>query len=229
MAAKKAKPKRDRKPGESAPRWALAGVVAKGLFALGLVVAAVAGIAWLGNRAGEQVADRPRYTARVADIRCEAPPGTDRAAFLTEVRYLANLPETMQVVDPALRDTLSKAFARHPWVAEVAEVAVEADGTVSVGLKFRTAVLAVRVSGEAEPRVVTKAGVLLPPTAPATGLPLLVNGVLPPTRPAGEVWPDPIVTRAAELAELHKPKHIEKTDKGWRLTRDTGPPLIVSW
>jgi hypothetical protein len=43
------------------------------------------------------------------------------------------------------------------------------------------------------------------------------------------VWPDPTVTRAAELAELHNPKQIEKTDKGWRLTRDTGPPLIVSW
>jgi hypothetical protein len=229
MAVKKTKPKRDGKPGESRPRWALAGVAAKGLFALGLVVAAVAGVAWLGDRAGEQVADRPRYTARVADIRCDAPPGTDRAAFLTEVRYLANLPETMQVVDPALRDTLSAAFARHPWVAEVAEVAVEPDGAVSVGLKFRTPVLAVRVSGEADPRVVAKSGVLLPSSAPATGLALLVTKVLPPTRPAGEVWPDPTVTRAAELAELHKPRQIEKTDKGWRLTRDSGPPLIVSW
>jgi len=229
MAVKKTKPKRGREPVESRPRWGLAGVVVKGLFALGLVVAAVAGVAWLGNRAGEQVADRPRYTARVADIRCDAPPGTDRAAFLTEVRYLANLPETVQVVDPGLRDMLFKAFARHPWVAEVAEVAVESDGTVSVGLKFRTAVLAVRVSGEADPRVVAKSGILLPPSASATGLPLLTTKVLPPTRPAGEVWPDPTVTRAAELAELHKPKQIEKTDKGWRLTRDTGATLIVSW
>lgn len=229
MAVKKTKPKRDRKPGESRPPWALAGVVVKGLFALGLVVAAVAGIAWVGDRAGEQVSDRSRYTIRVADIRCDAPPGTDRASFLTEVRYLANLPETVQVVDPALRGTLFQAFARHPWVADVVAVAVEADGTVSVQLKFRTPVLAVRVSGETDPRVVAKSGVLLPPSAPATGLPLLVTKVLPPTRPAGEVWPDPTVTRAAELAELHKPNQIEKTDKGWRLTRDTGPPLVVSW
>ncbi len=229
MAAKKAKPKRDGKPGGLRPRWVLAGVVAKGLLALGLVAAAVAGVVWLGERAGERVADRPRYAARVADIRCEAPPGTDRAAFLTEVRYLAKLPETIQVVDPALRETLVRAFAQHPWVAEVAEVAVESDGGVAVGLKFRTPVLAVRVSGETEPRVVAKAGVLLPPSASATGLPLLITRVLPPTRPAGEIWPDPTVTRAAELAELHKPRQIEKTDKGWRLTRDTGPPLIVSW
>src|SRR5690242_11918224 len=116
-----------RKKGNPTARLALAGVAVKGLLALGLVAGVVYGVAWLGGAAGERVADRDRYAVRVADISCDAPPGKDRAAFLTEVRYLADLPETVQAVDPKLPDRLAAAFARHPWVAEVVGVKVGPD------------------------------------------------------------------------------------------------------
>jgi hypothetical protein len=225
MAAKRA---RSRKDATSAPPLALAGVAVKGLIALGLVAGVVYGVAWLGGAAGERVADRGRYAVRVADIACDAPPGKDRAAFLTEVRYLADLPETVQAVDPKLPEQLTAAFARHPWVAEVAGVTVGPDGGVRVDLRFRVPVLAVRVRGEPEPRTVDRSGVLLPPGGPAPPAEL-TTPVPPPARAAGQVWDDPTVKRAAELAAEYKPRRVEKTAKGWRLTLETGKVLLVSW
>ena len=43
---------------------------------------------------------RGRYTVPFADVTCDAPPGTDRSAFLAEVRALGRLPETVQAVSP---------------------------------------------------------------------------------------------------------------------------------
>lgn len=228
MAARKAKPKKAPARGPS-PHRTLAWVAVKGLLAAGLVAAALAGIAWLGNRAGEQVVGRGRYTVRVADISCNTPPGKDRVTFLTEVRYKAGLPESIQAVDPALQEKLSAAFARHPWVAAVRGVTVGPDGSVHVELGFRTPVLAVVVAGEAEPRAVDKAGVLLPAAPDRGTLPRLTTPVLPPTRPEGEPWDDPTVRRAAELAELYRPRLVEKTDKGWRLTHADGRAVVVSY
>jgi cell division septal protein FtsQ len=212
----------------TAGRATLVGIVVKGLLALALVGGVVYTVAWLGGRAGERVVGRDRYAVRVADVACDAPPGKDRPTFLTEVRYLANLPETVQVVDPKLPEQLAAAFARHPWVAEVVAVKVEPDATVRVDLRFRVPVLAVRVIGDSEVRTVDRTGVLLPPgaTGPLTEL---ANPVLAPKRPAGEVWNDPTVRRAAELAAEHTPRRVEKTAREWRLTLDSGKVLLVSW
>lgn len=233
MAAKDRKPRPAKRaketPRRTVSRWALIGVAAKGLIAVGLVAGVVYAVAWLGGRAGTRVADRERYAVRVADIACDSPPGTDKLTFLTEVRYLGQLPETVQAVDPALPAQLSAAFARHPWVAEVLSVRVEPDTTIRVDLRFRVPVLAVQVAGEPEPRAVDRAGVLLPTLPPNTPLPLLTTPVLPPLKPAGEVWNDPTVKRAAELAETYTPTRIEKTDKGWRLTQPDGRVLVVSF
>jgi hypothetical protein len=227
MPPNRKKPKPNAGPG----RLTLAATGLKAVLALGLVAAVVAGITTVGGEAGRRVADRDRYAVRVADLACDAPPGTDRVTFLAEVRYLGELPETVQSVDPGLPGRLTAAFRRHPWVADVTGVTVGADGRVSVGLRFRVPVLAVAVRGEAEPRAVDRSGVLLPPGAGA-GLPVLAPPVPPPTRPAGEVWDDPTVKRAAELAELHRDQRltrVERTAKGWRLVRETGPALIVGW
>ncbi|HVK16819.1 MAG TPA: hypothetical protein VM533_07710 [Fimbriiglobus sp.] len=209
-------------------RATLVGIAVKGLLALALVGGVVYAVAVLGGMAGERVAGRDRYAVRVADIACDTPPGKDRTAFLTEVRYLANLPEAVQAVDPKLPEQLTAAFARHPWVAEVVGVTVAPDATVRVGLRFRIPVLAVRVFGDSDVRAVDRAGVLLPPgaTGPMTEL---ANMVPAPKRPAGEVWDDPTVKRAAELAAEHRPRRIEKTLREWRLTMDTGKVLLVSW
>ncbi|HET6572030.1 MAG TPA: hypothetical protein VFG68_00380 [Fimbriiglobus sp.] len=212
----------------TAGRAALVGIAVKGLIALALVGGVMYAVAWLGGRAGERVAGRDRYAVRIADIACDAPPGKDRPTFLTEVRYLAGLPETVQAVDPKLPELLTAAFAKHPWVAEVVGVTVEPDATVRVALRFRVPVLAVRVIGDSEVRTVDRAGVLLPPGAPRPPTEL-ANAVLPPKRLAGEVWNDPTVTRAAELAAEHRPRRIEKTAREWRLTLESGKVLLVSW
>ncbi len=151
-----------KRPGAKAKAGSLPAFVLRLAFGVALAVGIVYAVAWLGSRAGERVADRDRYAVRVADIACDAPPGTDRAAFLSEVRYLSGLPEAVQAVDPGLSDKLSAAFLKHPWVAEVAGVRVDADGTVRVDLRFRVPVLAVAVRGESEPRAVDRSGVLLP-------------------------------------------------------------------
>lgn len=210
-------------------RLRLLGIAAKSLGALGIVAAVVAAVAFLGQQAGEQVAHRDRYAVRVADIACEPPPGRDRATFLTEVRYLASLPETVQAVDPQLKPTLAAAFATHPWVAAVTGVGVGTDGSIQVGLRFRVPVLAVPVVGDMDLRLVDAGGVLLPLGGDPAGLPTLSPDVPPPTTPAGVVWSNPTVTRAAELADRYKPARIEKSAKGWRLTKSDGQVLVVSW
>lgn len=194
---------------------------------IALAIGLVLGLVWLGQQAGEQVADDERYAVPFAAIECSTPPGIDRPTFLAEVRYLGRVSETVQSVDPKLHATLTTAFDLHPWVQSVDSVEPTAEGGIRVDLTFREPVLAVRIANDPAPRVVDRLGVLLPPTAPTGGIAELTTIVLPPTGPSGEVWRDPDVTRAAELAVEFHPKSIEKTDIGWRITKPDGHVLTV--
>jgi cell division septal protein FtsQ len=235
MAGKRAKPKEpDAPPPEpvavptpastnrSAVRIAL-----KAVAALTLVAGLVAGLAWVGERAGLQLLGNPRYQVRVTDIQCDAPPGLDRTTFLTEIRYLSDLPATVSSVDPALTKTISAAFVKHPWVAGVDGVEVVPEAGIRVNVRFRVPVLAVDVVGESDRRAVDRDGVLLPSTASVVGLPVLLPAVPAPTTPAGEVWPHPDVNRAVELAQAYPARRIEKTAKGWRITTRDDRVLTV--
>jgi hypothetical protein len=205
--------------------------VVRVLFTISVAAALVAGVVWFGTRAGEQVAADPRFATRFADIDCPAPPGRSREAFLSEVRYLGNAPETIQSVDPSLGERLAAIFRRHPWVESVDGVDVTADRAVRVRLTFRVPVLLVRVAGgtPAE-RLVNASGVLLPPVSQTpAGVAVLVNEVPPPPVDAGRVWDDPVVTRAASLAREFQAVRVEKTEKGWRVTQASGRVLSVSW
>lgn len=212
----------------AAPRgrtaWPLVGTAGRGVLALGVVLAVMAGVIWVGGRAGHTVAPRDRYTVPFADIRCPTPPGVDRLRFLTEVRYLSNVPETVQVVDPALPERLSAVFARHPWVAAVGAVTVRPEGAIEVGLTFRVPVLAVEVVGDKELHQVDRNGFLLPGPPAAGPLAKLVPAQPPPkeSEAPGLVWQNPTVRRAAELAAIYRPRLIEKTAKGWKLTQPDG-------
>ena len=200
--------------------------VAAGLL---IAISLVAGIAWVGRLVGHQLVGEERYSVRVSDIDCPTPPGVDRALFLTEVRYMARLPATVPAIDPELPETLRAAFAAHPWVASV-DAVEPTPGGLRVGLTFREPILVVPVAGADGPRVVDPAGVLLPPTAPTAGLATLAHEVPPPTEGAGRPWPDPDVTRAAELASTHRPARlIEKGLRAWRVTRADGTVLRVGW
>ena len=86
------------RPAKSA--WPLIGTVGRGMLALGLVTAVMLGVVWIGGQTGRVVAPRDRYSVDFADILTPSPPSQDRVRFLLEVRYLGDLPERVQSVDP---------------------------------------------------------------------------------------------------------------------------------
>lgn len=196
-----------------------------GLF---LSVGLLAGVVGLGQMARLEIAGDGRYAVRFTDIVCDSPPGVERSLFLTEVRYLGRLPERVQSVAPELPAQLTEAFSAHPWVSQVNRVESTADGAIHVALTFRKPVLVVRVANDPEPRTVDASGVLLPLHPVNPELAELEPVVPPPTKPAGQVWADPDVIRAAELAVEFQPRLVEKTREGWLITRTDGSALRVS-
>ena len=226
MAKRKPPPKR---PPPAGGTQAVA-VVAKTVLAIALVGLLIGGLGYLGQRAGEAVADRDRFAVRVADIQVQLPAFLERSAFLTEVRYLGELPEAVQAVDPklgdTLRDTLRAAFRKHPWVADVTAVTVSPERVIRVELTFRKPVLAVTLKGELTSRAVDAAGILLPQAATTDGLPVLAN-VQPAAVVAGQPFPTPDVKRAAELVTTYPTKLIERTAGGWRLTAPDGTTRVI--
>ncbi len=220
----KRKPKKPPNPG-----WRLFKTAAKSVLALGLAVGVLVGLAWLGGRAGTNVAPQSRYTVAFADIQTTAPVGQDRQTFLTEVRFLNDLPETLQSVDPKLSDRLKAAFEKHPWVLAVDDVGVTKQGRIRVGLKFREPVLAVQIGlRDSELRAIDRAGVLLPTNAATAKLPALQNRLITTGTTAGQKWPDPDVLRAVELVILYPCEKIERIVEGWQITQAGGKLLRIA-
>lgn len=170
-------------------------MLAAGVMLLAIIV--------LGKAARNVLRDADRYQLPFAAMDCPAPPGLDRAAFLGEVRYAGQLPETVSVLDDTLPPRLRDAFARHPWVARVESVEVGPGRRVRVALTFRVPVMAVVADGGTRTvRAVDAAGVLLPRGAATLDLPHLRAG--PATGAAGKPWGDPRVEAAAAVAgHLH--------------------------
>ncbi len=178
-------------------------------------------LVWIGQRAGNAVADQPRYQIPITEVQCNTPAGMDRTIFLNEVRAVGNLPETVSAVAVETPPLLATAFAKHPWVASVDRVSVKSDRTIHVELVFRTPVLAVKIAGETKLRMVDKTGTLLP-TGPIPDqlakLTIEVKAV------------DATVKRAAEICENlreRKPRTIEKIATGWRVTPESGQALLL--
>jgi hypothetical protein len=199
------------------------------LLAVAVALAGAGGLVWgiarLGEEARRGLGERDRYSVRFADIDCDPPPNTDRAAFLAEVRYLSNFPESFQSLSPDLSEKLAAAFATHPWVERTEGVAVEPDRRVRVQLRFRAPALAVRTPDGV--RVVDSAGVLLPAEASAQGLPLLASPLPSPNETAGRAWQSDDVRRALELVAAYHPRTLEKSPQGWRLVTPDGKTLAV--
>ena len=211
------------------PGWRLFKTGAKSLLALGLAVGVLVGLAWLGGRAGTDVAPQSRYTVAFADIETSAPAGQDRQTFLTEVRFLNDLPETFQSVDPKLSERLKAAFEKHPWVLAVDDVGVSKQGRVRIGLKFREPALAVQIGlRNSELRAIDRGGVLLPADAVTAKLPTLQNRLITTGTTAGQKWPDPDVLRAVELVILYPCEKIERVVEGWQITRFGGKMLRIA-
>ncbi|MBN9517950.1 hypothetical protein J0H58_05420 [bacterium] len=190
-----------------------------------VTLAAVAGIVFalgqLGDEALLRVGARDRYRTPFADTICDTPPGLDRPAFLSEVRYVGGLHETISAVDPAEHGRVAAAFAKHPWVEAVGGVTAEPGGVVRVALRFRMPVLAV-TTADRTPRLLDRGGVLLPVAPTPPGVAELAGTVPVPTVAAGEVWRDPGVSAALRLVETYTPTRLERTATGWRLTGRDG-------
>jgi hypothetical protein len=159
-----------------------------------IAAALMFGLVWLGQFGRGWLDRRQHYTVKMADLRCESPPGMDKAAFLGQVQYLGNLPDQISVLEPQLAARLTASFMLHPWVERVDGVTLRGPDGPTVRLIIRTPVLA--VAG----RVVDRRGVLLPAGTSAIGLPVYPDTAPPPAGPAGTPWGDPSVEAAARKA-----------------------------
>ncbi len=223
-----AKPKFHKRPPAYGPGWHLLKTAAKAFLALSLAFGVLAGIAWFGSKAGTVVTPQARYTVAFADIETAAPPGQDRKTFLTEVRFLSDLPETLQSVDPKLSENLKAAFRKHPWVLEAGAVTVTKQGAIRAELKFREPALVVLVGSGSERRVIDRHGVLLPADVGTAKLPVLTNRFLPQQVSAGQKWPDPDVLRAVEIILLYPGERIERVTEGWHIIQSNGKVLRIA-
>lgn len=225
MAKRKPKPIAPAKPRVATHFFALAFKIA---LALGAVVGLLLGLSYAGKYAGLRVAGDARYRVPIAEVQFDAPAYIDKAAFLTEVRYLANLPEAISSVDPTTPEVLKASFRKHPWIAEANEILVSTDGKLQAKLVFRKPVLAIRTQGEKDVRAVDASGVLLPESAPTESLPVLLNLLVPTETATGQKHADSDVIRAAELVVIHPAKSIRRNGLGWDIIDPSGKPLRIA-
>src|SRR5262245_60875772 len=133
--------KDERPAGRRARRWLL-----QSLMTLCLGGGLLAAIILLGRWGLESLRGKVRYAVTIADVECQAPPGLSRAEFLEEVRYLAQMPERIDLLEAGLANQLTRAFAQHPWVDKVESLEVEPSRKIQARLSFRRPVLAVRTA-----------------------------------------------------------------------------------
>jgi hypothetical protein len=170
----------------------------------------LAGLIAAGQHLRGKLKDDPRYQFPVADIDCPTPSGLSREAFLGEVRYQAELPDELSLLDDELPMRLSAAFSRHPWVEKTERVEVGPGRSVRIRLTFRTPVLAVSYAEKTQVvRAVDRSGVLLPHGADIHKLPQLTGRMGAPKNGPGLAWGDSRVEGAAKVAGLLHP-HEDK-------------------
>jgi len=95
-------------------------------------------ILWVGQWTRERISSLDRYSVALADIDCPPPPNQSLSDFLAEVQYLGGLPDRLHILDENLPAQLADAFARHPEVEKVQNVAVVPPRQVRVQLIYRT-------------------------------------------------------------------------------------------
>lgn len=218
------KPRKSKDAIPHARRWRSVAAIAITLALAGGIILV---LDYLGLEALRRIGPNERFRVAFIDVHCDAPPGLDRHTFLTEVRYVSQFPESFNAVDEPDRERLAKAFAAHPWVEGVEGIAVEAGNVVTVKLKYRVPMMAVRVNAGAV-RLVDSHGVLLPESELPRGVAELMNIVPAPITEAGKVWADATVIRAVDLVKSYRPASLELTAKDWRLVQADGKTMRVA-
>ncbi len=162
------------------------------------------GLLW-NSKAG-LVRQQPEYWMLTDQMQVSPAPKWIRTDVKEQVLRSAGLPERLSVLEAGLGERLSQAFALHPWVAEVRQVAIGFPASIAIELVYRRPVLMVEVPGGLYP--VSSEGVLLPTgdfspneamTYPRLGG---LNSV--PAGPVGASWGDHRINAAARLGEFLK-------------------------
>ena len=183
------------------------------LLILPLLLTAIAALLYWGWQVVWQMAPAsPQFSLHPANIEIKTPsPWVDRSAILQQVVHEASLDDQLSLLDPGLNERLSLAIADHPWVEAVERVEKFQPPRVEVTLRYREPVAFIRdnsTAGEypiAEISLMDREGIHLPLEHTRTDAPSAnglaeVRGV--PFRPpaAGDVWSDPRIRAAAQIA-----------------------------
>jgi hypothetical protein len=192
------------------------------------------GVLALGQWAQQQMQTTGACTLSFQDIDCAPPPGLTTSAFLSEVQYLAGLPDQLSAHNDDLTAQLARAFEAHPWVEQVQRIEIHPTGRSAgapsgyrahIELIHRQPVLAVRMrpsqphaqnTSSTQPafllaselpawRAVDRHGMLLPASACCDKLPRLQAQVGPPEGPPGTPWGAQEVEKAALTAAFLEP------------------------
>jgi cell division septal protein FtsQ len=174
------------------------------IVALLLIAASIGGAGFgIWKYVEPQIFTGSHYTFDGRQISVSAPPAWIRTDIKSEVLQSASLDGPLSVLDPLLAERLAKAFALHPWVAQVVRVTKRPAGA-DVELVYRKPVCMVEVPGGLYP--VDAEGVLLPSSdfspLEARAYPRL-SGILTVTEgPVGTAWQDARVLGAAKIAAV---------------------------
>lgn len=208
MARIKAK----RKSSEKKSTPATGGRLSQLLLPRARVVVALVVIGLLGwgmNSLWEQVApsviQQDQHLLQAERITSTALPAWISANVCAEVVRNAGLDGRLSLLDDAFAQVIEDAFELHPWVQSVERISKNYPQGVHVEVIYRRPVAVVEMSGHAGVLFVPidKQGVHLPPQ----DVPEMRKRYLPRIGgivgrpPVGQVWPDPRVIGAAELAE----------------------------
>jgi hypothetical protein len=186
--------------------------------------ALLVGLLVCGALLREQLRQEGVSSIDFTDIECDPPPGVERQDLLLEARYLAEVPARISLLEPGANETIARALATHPWVAEVKRVEQVPPGRVRVRLVYRVAVLAVAKP----PLTVDRHGVLLPQAARREGLPVLHARVAPPRGGPGAAWGDATVKAAAAVAGLLHPHTQALKLAGCRVEVEAGDLVLTT-
>lgn len=177
-------------------RWLLRALGAGTVIGVGL---------WLTYRTVEpRITASPHYNFDPRSITITPLPPWIHSDLKAEVLRDGSLDQPLNLLDDSLLERVAKAFALHPWVAQVTSVRKRAGRGVDVQLQYRRPVCMVEVPGGLFP--VDAEGVLLPTadfsSDEAARYPRLTGVQTITEGPVGTRWADECVVQAAQIAAV---------------------------
>jgi hypothetical protein len=171
---------------------------------LGAGMAIALGI-WLTYRTVEpRINASPHYNLDPRSITVTPQPAWIHSDVKGEVLRDGSLDHALNLLDESLLERVAKAFALHPWVAQVTSVRKRAGPELEVQLVYRRPACMVEVPGGLYP--VDAEGVLLPTadfsSEDASHYPRLTGIQTVTEGPVGTRWQDACVLGAAQIATV---------------------------